>query len=94
MTQTPHDPDADRLGQITCFVVAPAHRRSGVARALLDAACEGLRAQGLAIAEAAPKPGLEGDAENHFGPMSLFVAAGFEQHAPGPHGSVYMRRTL
>lgn len=88
------DPDAEHLGQITCFVVAREHRRSGVATALLDAACDSLRAQGLRIAEAAPKPGITGDAENHFGPMSLFLAAGFQVHRPGAHGSVLVRRSL
>jgi GNAT superfamily N-acetyltransferase len=88
------DPDADRMGQITCFVIAPAHRRSGVASALLAAACEGLRAQGLTIAEAMPKPGISGDAENHFGPMSLFIKAGFHVHKPGENGSVYVRKAL
>ena len=88
------DPDADRLGQITCFVVAPGQRRSGIATALLGAACEGLRAQGLTIAEAAPKPDTTGDAENHFGPLSLYLKAGFQVHGPGEHGSVYVRKFL
>jgi ribosomal protein S18 acetylase RimI-like enzyme len=88
------DPDAGSLGQITCFVVAREHRRTGVARALLDAACEGLKAQGLTIAEASPKPEVAGDAENHYGPYSLFISAGFTLHRKGEHGSVYVRRQL
>ena len=88
------DPDVERLGQITCFVVAKAHRRTGVATALLDAACAGLKAQGLDLAEAAPKPDLTGDAENHYGPLSLFIAAGFTFHKQGEHGSVYVRKSL
>lgn len=88
------DPDAERLGEITCFVVAPAHRRTGVATALLDAACAQLRQQGLTIAEAAPKPEVAGDAENHFGPMSMFLAAGFQVHRAGDHGSVLVRKPL
>lgn len=71
------DPDADRLGQITCFVVAREHRRSGVARALLDAACEMLREQGLTLAEASPSRRASTDAQHHFGPLSLYLAAGF-----------------
>jgi GNAT superfamily N-acetyltransferase len=88
------DPDTDILGQITCFVVAREHRRTGVAKALLDAACEGLKAQGLSIAEASPKPEVTGDAENHYGPLSLFTAAGFGFYRQGEHGSVYVRKTL
>ena len=48
------DPDAERLGQIGCFVVAHGQRRTGVARALLEAACDMLRKQGLSMAEANP----------------------------------------
>ncbi|RQO54748.1 hypothetical protein DBR47_22020 [Paucibacter sp. KBW04] len=88
------DPQADRLGQITCFVVAPAHRRSGVASALLAAACDGLKAQGLSWAEASPKLELQGDAENHYGPLSLYMAAGFEFHRQGEHGCVILRKRL
>jgi GNAT superfamily N-acetyltransferase len=88
------DPDADRIGQITCFVVAREHRRTGVATALLEAACAGLKARGLSIAEASPKPEASGDAENHHGPLSLFTAAGFALHRQGDHGSVYVRKSL
>ncbi|MBK1715394.1 GNAT family N-acetyltransferase [Rubrivivax gelatinosus] len=88
------DPDAARLGQITCFVVAPAQRRTGVATALLDAACAELRRQGMTLAEAAPKPDIGGDAENHYGPMSMFLAAGFTVHRPGEYGSVLVRKAL
>ena len=88
------DPDTGQLGQITCFVVAREHRRTGVATALLAAACAGLKAQGLRIAEAMPKPEVAGDAENHYGPLSLFTAAGFQFHRDGEHGSVYVRKSL
>jgi ribosomal protein S18 acetylase RimI-like enzyme len=88
------DPDAARIGQITCFVVAKEHRRSGVATELLSAACAALQSQGMSIAEAAPKPEIDGDAENHFGPMSMFLAAGFQIHKNGEHGSVHVRKSL
>lgn len=88
------DPQATQLGQIGCFVVAPAHRRSGVAKALLAAACAGLKAQGLSWAEASPKPELQGDAENHYGPLSLYTAAGFVFHRQGEHGCVILRKRL
>ena len=42
-------PDAEHVGQITCFVVARDHRRTGVARALLEEACAMLREQGLRV---------------------------------------------
>ena len=88
------DPDAERLGQITCFVVAKAHRRTGVARALLDAACDMLRQQGLDIAEANPSRTASSDAENHYGPLSLYLAAGFSVHREERDGLVVVRRPL
>ena len=86
--------DASRIGEITCFVVAKAHRRTGVARGLLEAACEGLRAQGLEIAEAMPKAQAGSDAENHYGPRSLYESAGFTEHRRTGDGLVIMRRRL
>ena len=49
------EPLTDRIDAIVCFVVAPESRRHGVAAALLDRACAGLRAQGYAWAEAYPR---------------------------------------
>lgn len=88
------DPDAARLGQITCFVVAKAHRRAGVATALLHAACAQLKAQGLAIAEASPMKEASSDAQAHEGPLSMYLAAGFEVHRTDEDGTVYVRRKL
>lgn len=88
------DPDAERIGQITCFVVAKAHRRTGVATALLAAACEKLKRRGLTIAEASPLATAESDAKAHYGPLSMYLAAGFEVHRTGTDGMVYVRRRL
>lgn len=88
------DPDAARIGQITCFVVAKPHRRSGVAKALLMAACAGLKAQGLAIAEASPLQDVESDAKNHYGPLHMYLEAGFHVHRTADDGMVYVRRAL
>jgi GNAT superfamily N-acetyltransferase len=88
------DPDASRIGQITCFVVAKPHRRSGVATSLLQAACEGLKAQGLAIAEAAPRTEAANDAQHYHGPLSMYLEAGFHVHRTDSDGTVYVRRSL
>ncbi len=88
------DPDADRLGHIACFVVAKAHRRAGVARALLGAACEMLRREGVEIVEACPSRSAATDAENHFGPLSLYLSAGFGVHREEDDGRVIVRRRL
>ena len=47
-------PDSETIGSIFCFIVAPSHRGRGIAKALLAAACEGLRAAGMRIVEAHP----------------------------------------
>jgi ribosomal protein S18 acetylase RimI-like enzyme len=88
------DRDADRLGQITCFVVARNHRRTGVARALLEAACDLLREQGLALAEANPSRNASTDAENHYGPLSLYLSAGFAVVREREDGLSVVRRSL
>jgi GNAT superfamily N-acetyltransferase len=88
------DPDAGQLGQITCFVVAKAHRRSGVATALLEAACAQLKAQGLSVAEASPQKEPSSDAQAHDGPLNMYLAAGFEVHRSDDDGTVYVRRKL
>jgi ribosomal protein S18 acetylase RimI-like enzyme len=89
------DPDADRIGRITCFIVAKDHRRSGVAGALLEAACAGLKAEGLAIAEASPRgDGASSDAQNHYGPLSMYLAARFRVHHKDDDGTFYVRRDL
>ncbi len=89
-----HDPDASRIGQIACFVVAREHRRSGVATALLHAACAGMRKQGLEIAEATPISGASTDARNHFGPLGMYLAAGFTVYGNRANGTVAVRRRL
>ena len=87
-------PDTEQVGAIICFVVAPQFRRQGVSSALLAAACEGLRAQGLRIAEANPRPEATSAAENHFGPLAMYLAAGFGVHRTDDDGSVYVRKLL
>lgn len=87
-------PDAQTVGQITCFVVAREHRRTGVARALLEAACGLLREQGMHVAEANPSRAASTDAEQHFGPLSLYLSAGFAIVAEKADGLVVVRRAL
>ena len=88
------DVDAARIGQITCFVVAQPHRRSGVATALLHAACVGLKEQGLTIAAASPLSTASSDAGHHYGPLEMYLAAGFRVHRSEADGRVQVRRDL
>ncbi len=86
--------DASDIGCILCFLVSPAHRGRGVARALLDAACDGLRAQGLKLVEANPRTGALNAAQNHYGPLAMYLAAGFAAVRDSDDGSVWVRKAL
>jgi GNAT superfamily N-acetyltransferase len=87
-------PDADTLGAIVCFLVEPSQRGRGVARQLLEAACDGLKQQGLRIVEANPPKDASTAAENHSGPLRLYLSAGFAVHREDDDGGVYVRRAL
>lgn len=82
------------LGVIFCFVIAPDHRGKGVARSLLGAACEMLRGQGLSAVQAKPVREAQGAAANHLGPLSMYLAAGFEIVRESPEGDVFVRKSL
>lgn len=89
-----HDPDAERIGTITCFIVSRPHRRSGVATALLQRACDELRDQGMAIVEAMPRGDASTDAASYHGPLAMYRAAGFDVHRIDDDGSVRVRKAL
>jgi RimJ/RimL family protein N-acetyltransferase len=86
--------DAHEVGVIACFVVAPGARGQGIARALLGAACDGLARQGLRHVEANPRPAAQGPAQNHTGPLSLYLGAGFTEVREDQDGSVWVRKDL
>jgi GNAT superfamily N-acetyltransferase len=87
-------PDSEHVGSILCFLVEPSYRGHGVSRLLLEAACDGLRTQGLRTAEANPRTAPTSAAENHFGPLNLYLSAGFKVHREDEDGSVWVRRAL
>lgn len=80
MTILPDEEEAQAgtIGSIVCFVVAKPYRGQGVARQLLQAACAGFQRQKLKIAEAYPRKEAHDDASNHYGPLAVYLAAGFE----------------
>lgn len=80
--------DADRIGVIGCFVIAQPWRRKGIARRLLRAACDGFERDGLSQVQAFSMRGALGDGENHFGPLSLYLQAGFEIVSENDDGEV------
>jgi GNAT superfamily N-acetyltransferase len=64
---------------IVCFVVAPEHRRCGIAHALLAGGLTALAARGIKVVDAFPfKAGDSETAADHYhGPLSMFLASGF-----------------
>lgn len=69
--------NADQVGSIVCFVIAKPYRGRGIARHLLDAACNILARRGFAFAEAYPRKHVESDADNYPGRLKMYLAAGF-----------------
>jgi len=76
------DAEAQGVLSIVCFVIDPAHRRQGIARALLERAlAEGAR-QGFCWAEAYPAPRARSESGHYHGPLALYESFGF-QRLPG-----------
>jgi GNAT superfamily N-acetyltransferase len=69
----------DEVGVVACFVIAPAYRRHGLSRKLLDAALENFKQSGIKQVQAHPMIGAEADAPNYHGPYSLYKGAGFKE---------------
>lgn len=77
----------ESVGSIMCFLVSQVHRNKGVGTALLNAACESFKQQGLRVAEAYPSTAqlnpaskLPWDEAYYKGPLSMYLKAGFKIH--------------
>ena len=68
------DPDT---WAITCFVIAPGHRRRGMARFLLDQVLVDIRERGVRRVEAFPRRDGDSEGELWTGSEALFRDAGF-----------------
>lgn len=79
--------DDEGVMSLGCFLVDPAHRRRGVARALLEGALAMAAAAGARAVEAYPHERGESlhDEELLRGPLALFEACGFSR--VGDHGA-------
>lgn len=86
----PPDPS---VHAVACFLLAPSHRRAGLARALLARVLDDLAARGVARVQAFPRRG-EGlpDEDVWTGPESLFVSAGFTLERDDPQRPIYTKR--
>jgi GNAT superfamily N-acetyltransferase len=74
-------PGEGAVWSVSCFVVAPGHRRGGVATALLRAAVDHAFNHGAAVVEGYPVDPVQrpkaGPADLYQGTLGLFLAAGF-----------------
>ena len=88
--------DALPVWSVICFVVPAAHRRQGVAQALLDGAIAYARKKGVHTLEAYPvdRRGPTRDDNLWFGTRRMFADAGFEVVARRKPTRPVMRRTL
>ena len=79
---------------VGCFLVDPAHRHRGVARALLAASPSYVRARGGHIVEAYPRQAREPlhDEEAWMGPEALFLECGFAAVAGESPYPVFQKR--
>jgi GNAT superfamily N-acetyltransferase len=80
---------------IVCFVIAPARRRQGVARTLLQAGLANLAARGIALVDAFPwntGPDDTKPTDHYHGSLSMFLRAGFAPLAT--HENVTVVRKL
>jgi GNAT superfamily N-acetyltransferase len=92
---TEDDSGAGSVWSVSCFVVAPGHRRSGVAAALLAAAVDHARANGAAVVEGYPVDPAQrpkaGPADLYQGTLGLFLAAGFDVVSDAVPGRAVVR---
>jgi len=82
--------DGEGVWSVVCFFLAPAARRTGLPRPLLDAACSYAAASGAAVVEAYPWPG--GASYRYMGTRELYLGAGFSDVRVPPGQRPVMRR--
>ncbi len=67
-----------KTASIVCFVVAPSHRRQGIAKKLLKFACSFSQNNGYDLIEAYPRKVEKlSEAHSYHGPLSLYKSEGF-----------------
>lgn len=92
--QAPLAPVEPGLASLVCFVIAPAHRRTGVARALLRGACDELARRGFTAVDVRAMPEGDRPAMDEFtGPIGLFESEGFAREEVGER-RVRLRKRL
>jgi GNAT superfamily N-acetyltransferase/uncharacterized protein YndB with AHSA1/START domain len=84
--------EQEHVGSIACFVVAAPYRGHGLARQLLDAACDRLAARGLEWVEAYPGKAGDSPQSQYRGPLAMYIAAGFEPFRETDRQAVVRKR--
>ena len=79
---------------VPCFLTAPGRRRQGIARQLLQAACEAFERRGYRRLLGKPVRGVTSAADNAYGPLAVFVEAGFSVLFEDEKGNVYVEKKL
>lgn len=93
MRQFKLDPaEQEGVGSIACFVVSAPYRGHGLARRLLDTACERLAARGLQWVEAYPPKEAGSPQHSYRGPLRMYLDAGFEPVREGGRHTVVRKR--
>ncbi len=84
--------DGERIAAVVCFNVAPKYRRQGLAAKLLRAACDEFAERGFTIMEGYAPAEFKSTAQAYHGPLSMYLAAGFEAiREEGPYTVVRRR---
>ena len=81
------DDSTEAVGSIMCFLVGPEYRGKGIGKALLNAACDTFRTEGLRVAEGYPTTNtakrtweIPWAEENYKGSLNMYLHAGFNIH--------------
>lgn len=92
LEEVPSSPE--KTGAIVCFIVAPNHRRKGIATRLLQHVCQDFKEKGYSFIEAYPSAEGSKDSENYHGPLTMYLNCGFERVDPLEGLSVVRKRLL
>ena len=69
--------DQTKVASIVCFLIDPSHRKSGIAKKLLQEAYQYYRDKKYDYIESYPVKGDKSDTNNYHGPYSLYLSEGF-----------------
>ena len=66
-----------KIASIVCFLIDPSYRKIGIARKLLQKACQYYKDKKYDFIESYPVKGGKSDAHNYHGPPNLYLSEGF-----------------